>query len=261
MANGETCLSCKCCFGLLIDVTGFDLHRLATSLRLDPMALVTTAPSDETDDDLGFCLAPGGPTKTLILRQRGTTRRRCALLLGSLGANDETRCGVYPIRPAACRSYPGEFSPDGEGQVQRRSIARCPVGSFTPSSGQDPTLNEAMDASTWAPLIRDEQIGLDIHRIVTWRWNRHVLACGRRRSLAEFVGYLMEVHERLAPVWRAIVDRPDWPSHRDAWGGAIDDGISPFLAPADATPALDGIRVDLRELVAVIESSFPLDPW
>lgn len=261
MANQEACVSCKCCFGLFIDVTGLDLYRLAVSLHLDPMTLVTTAPSDETDDDLGFCLEPGGPTKTLILRQRGTTKRRCALLLGPLGTNGETRCGVYPIRPAACRSYPAEFAPDAPGQVRRRSIARCPVGSFTPSAVEDATLTEAMDASTWGPLLRDEQIGLDVHRIVTWRWNRHVLAGGRRLSLAELVGYLMAVHERLAPVWAVISERPDWSLQREAWGSAIDNGISPFLAPPGETPALDPIRTELRDLVAIIESSFPDDPW
>ena len=97
MTNTDTCVACKCCFGLLIDVTGFDVHRLVRSLLLDAASLVTTAPSEELDDDLGFCLEPGGETFTLILRQRGTASPRCALLLGPMGAGAVAAAGLITL--------------------------------------------------------------------------------------------------------------------------------------------------------------------
>ena len=260
MTNTDTCVACKCCFGLLIDVTGFDVHRLVRSLLLDAASLVTTAPSEELDDDLGFCLEPGGETFTLILRQRGTASPRCALLLGPMGAGAETRCGVYPIRPAACRSYPAELEPGPKGGMRRRSIARCPIGSFTASAAASGAPTEAMDES-WRPLVRDEQIGVDVHRIVTWRWNRHVLVADRRFRLADLLAYLIDVHDRLDPTWNRLTHRRDWPALREAWGHGLDAGTSPFLARPYETPELDAVRPLLHRIVATIEASFPDDPW
>ena len=313
---------CNCCFGLLVDVTGADVHRLARSLHLDPATLVTTCGSDELDDDLGFCLEPGGQTFLLVLRQRGATRPRCALLIGPLGGTQATRCGVYADRPMACRAYPAELAFGREeetARVRRRSIARCPVDAFgatpchpTPpaapatqipkgraeaSGGADPTagrdargpkvradakdvteatdasdamdanatdasgVTDAMDDAVWRPQIRDEQLGIDLYRIVTWRWNRHVLAANRRFRLAEFLRYLLDVYDRLAPLSEQLATGPDWSAQREAWGGALDDGTSPFLAPARKTPELGPIRPTLHQMVTIVEGSFPADPW
>ena len=291
--DGDACApACTCCYGLLIDVTGTDVHRLATSLQLDPSVLVTKCSSEELDDDLGFCLEPAGATFTLVLRQRGTTRRRCALLIGPLAGTGQTRCGVYADRPAACRAYPAEIAPalpDGTpvagGRVQRRSIARCPLGAFGALAGSladlsppadlsparddagsdnagsvdidgefpDAALTAAMDDAIWRPQLRDEQIGVDLHRIVTWRWNRHVLVADRRFRIGEFLAYLIDVHDRLSEAWKGLQRRRDWPALREAWGRALDDGTSPFLSPPGDTPELAPIHPVLRRIVATVE--------
>ena len=246
-----SCVGCSCCFGLLIDITGSDVHRLARGLALDPRSFVTQCPSDETDDDIGFSLEPGGETFTLVLRQRSAAHSRelivehgrpCTFLLGPIQGT--TRCGVYGLRPRACRSYPAEIL---HGEVSLRGIARCPVST-------------ALTGAGWRPDVREEQIEGDLHRVVVWRWNRHVLMAPDRCRFDDYLGYLVDVHDRLAPIWASLTTRPDWPALRESWGISLDDGNSAFLSAPGALPALGEITGELRNCVATIESAFPDEP-
>ena len=246
--DSTDCVGCSCCFGLLIDVTGSDVHRLARSLALDPNAFVGSCTSDETDDDIGFSLEAGGPTYTLVLRQRAGAHDRaliaehgrpCTFLLGPVGG--ATRCGVYADRPRACRSYPAEVL---AGEVVVRSIARCPVGT-------------KVVGRAWRDDVRNEQIEGDLHRIVVWRWNRHVYMADRPQRLGDYLRYLLAVHDQLQPAWSSIVNRADWATLREVWGGYLDDGHSAFLSAGDDVPALAPIAHDIACCVGVVESMFP----
>lgn len=236
-----TCQTCNCCFGILVDVTGLDVWRLATALSLAPSDFVETCPSEETDDDIGVMLEPGGETFTLVLRRQ--TTQACTFLLGPIGDRGLYRCGPYDHRPAACRSYPAEIAEPGA-PVRVRSVARCPVGT------------DLSDAP-WRTFVRDEQILIDIHRLVVWRWNRHVLTTGETFDLDAYLGYLLEVHDRLEPAWQALTERDDWAEGRERWGATLDEGASPFF---DDEPSLQAWMDDARALIGVIERSFPNDP-
>ena len=182
------CATCgACCRSYGVQVYGYDLWRIYAGLRMSPENYVIAYPQSPPGPD-GFRLAPDGPLRALILDKRGALKPAspCVFLLTL--ADGQTRCGIYPYRPAVCRTYPmGLWS----GAVFQRKETLCP-----PDSWPLPTVFRP----TWRTAIHAFFRHMDIYHEVVARWNARVAAArpGTEFALTTYFAYLLNVYERLA---------------------------------------------------------------
>ena len=125
--GGTPCEDCHggCCRSFAVPVTGADVFRLTAATGLDFWDVACRWP--DGDGRIGRKLAPAlhfadepGPTVLCLVHESSSTlpgSTRCRFLTETgptaehpLGVG---RCGQYEDRPAACRSFPTRFAPDG----------------------------------------------------------------------------------------------------------------------------------------------------
>ena len=132
-ARGETkrppsthpCASCGlCCHTYIVPLSGADLHRIVRSLDLAPGDVSIAWRETDPGQDR-FRLEPDGQLYSLALEKRTWSRQQspCVFLMRLPGGQD--RCGIYGLRPAACRAYP---MLNVRGAVALRDDPLCPPG-------------------------------------------------------------------------------------------------------------------------------------
>ena len=115
-----------------------------------------------------------------------------------------------------------------------------------------------MGDEAWRAAVEDEQIETDVHRIVAWRWNRHVLTASRAvdEPEAAYLDYLVGVSDRLLALWDdGLRRRADWPALRHLWFKALTRGDSPFLSSADELAELRPWWPNILAVAHAVESS------
>jgi Fe-S-cluster containining protein len=134
----------------------------------------------------GFRLGVETPLLGLALdRYSGKGGDQPCVFLVRLGEGHD-RCGVYDHRPDACRAYP--MSMWNRVVFQRRDPL-CPPGSW-------PIVE--IERPSWRDSLTRQHIHFDVYCEVVARWNAHVAASNKQFDLDDYLGYLMNVYDRLS---------------------------------------------------------------
>jgi Fe-S-cluster containining protein len=245
-----------CCRSYIVPVCGHDVWRISQSQRLAPEQFVVAVAQPEPRMD-GFRLAADGPTHGLMLDKQGrlTVNQSCVFLVHLAGDHD--RCGVYLDRPVVCRAYPMVLAPRG---VTLREKALCPPNAWPESE---------LGKRSWRGAVRRVTMQFDLYAEVVARWNARVDAAPPEHhfTLGEFLSYLINVYERVAPLdaelgddalarialtWGYVPDPGQsalrlsdliWPEYHARFRDIV-DGFYPAIPP-EPRPALEQV-MDLR---------------
>jgi Fe-S-cluster containining protein len=176
----------------------------------------------EADSPYHFRLDSSGQTYCLALTMRGQAdgRRRCLFLMEL--PNGQTRCGIYGLRPIACRAYPLALTEDG---VAVKPWAMCPETGHT--------LNQCGNA-IWQAELERHDMEFSIYALVVGTWNRRVMVLPRFQEMnfRPFLDFVMDVYDQLE-VARKEVPEESWPAIWSRWRGFTVEGLNPLLLPAD----------------------------
>ncbi len=241
------CAECTrgCCFEYTVTVTGYDVFRLARGLRLAPEQFLVALPQPEPNGQ-GFQLDRTEQRFHLALDKLRikAESRPCVFWIGF--PSGVGRCGVYPWRPAACRTYPAYFH---QGQVRLRDDVLCPDGAWSDGRLRQPS---------WADELRQTQVEFDIYRLAVARWNYHVEHTPHLEqiSLLGFYSYVMSFYGRLEPLRRKLDDSQQRELYA-GWAGLLAQNKSPLLPDE---PAGGPWGEHARAIIAVAQSFFPSDP-
>lgn len=230
-AAANPCASCVigCCYRHTVNVGGYDAWIIAEGLQLAPAQFVR-AVQLEGPHPRGFLLAPGGPSYELALAKRptGAEHEPCVFLLE---LPDRTgRCGIYPLRPLVCQTYPAYTR---NGLVGRRDDVVCP---------DDAWRNGALEGLEWYERLASQHVEHDMYELALARWNYRVRYGAQQQaySIDEYLDYLLTLYAQLEPV-RAALAPGEWRNLCAAWERSLDTGASPLqeecaaLAPWAAT--------------------------
>lgn len=173
------CTGCgDCCRGHRAPLTAADVARLAVATGLPLAELVELVPATEVDvEPESLVELPGGRALPVLPQPGGACR--------FLGAGE--RCGVYPARPAACRTFPLEVaetpSPGGRFHLEVLEGARCPGVLDGPPAGE---------AHRAALRDRDAELTRNLRLVEVWnrRQRRRRLAGRRLAGAAELLAFL-----------------------------------------------------------------------
>jgi Fe-S-cluster containining protein len=240
------CTACskRCCHDYVVTVNSYDVWRLARGLRLDPRQFVVPVrPYDPASH--GFRLEPGGVRHQLALdKVPGSPEHRACVFWMPVGP-DAGRCGVYPLRPGVCRTYPAALV---DGTVSRREDVLCPTEGWRHGELDDPA---------WKRRLDHLHVAYDIHGLLLTRWNLHVeqTAHPERLSFHGFLTYLLAFHEALVPVWE-LLGAEDFDVLASGWAARAASGTSPL---ATYVPDLAGSAAVFAGVRAVAATFFVED--
>lgn len=217
----------ECCKAYYVSLSGYDVWTIATGLALAPEQFVEIAQEHEATA-LGFKLDATKMTFAMLLGKRpGPDGRQQCVFLMNVG-NDIGRCGIYALRPSACRVFPARLR---DNTVTFRENVVCPKGSWNVAG---------IDLPKWRTLLLRSRMERAIYASVVHRWNEHAEQTprGEMRTPNEYYGYLMEQYARLTALERetepeameAVINR--WGQRDDATHGEA--AWERFLSRAEA---------------------------
>ena len=183
--TADPCATCGlCCRSYLVPVFGHDLYRLVTRQRADPRDFLFFCEQEEPDR-VGFRLRPDGPTYGLALTKKHKLEATepCVFLIEY--PDGTSRCGSYEHRPIACSTYPMSTTPAG---AALSATALCPPGSWSQDEPANPS---------WILGLRRLSRYRDTYVEVVNRWNAWVDVNDQERPAHHFVGYVLQVYQRL----------------------------------------------------------------
>jgi Fe-S-cluster containining protein len=237
------CLNClgHCCSQNLINVCGYDAWLIATGLTVEPTSFLAFAQM-EADSPYHFRLDSSEEAYCLALNMREQPDgRRCCIFLMEL-PNGQTRCGIYGLRPIACRAYPLTLTED---EVTVKPWAMCPEEYLAPTHP---------DIASWHAELERHDMEFSIYALVVETWNGKVKDQPAIRELdfRPFLDFLMDIYWRLEPARRAVPEE-SWPPIWSRWRRFTAEGLNPLLARADdsqADESWQGWLHDIRKAVA-----------
>jgi Fe-S-cluster containining protein len=201
MAPGEgaasPCEGCdaRCCRSYTVHVTGADAYRISAGLDLDMVRFLAYVPQ-VARTDTGFLLQPGGPTHDLILETVRTDEpRKPCLFLRVDPVTGDGRCGIYPLRPGACRRFPAVAGPGGG--VHPRDGIVCPEGAWDA---------HPLDRLSWRVALARERRDAELYAVVVADWNARVEAAGgaRPRTAEQYLDHLWDAYAWIARLRRSL---------------------------------------------------------
>jgi Fe-S-cluster containining protein len=115
----DACAGCtgRCCWDVVVRVTGLDAWRIRRSQGLEYAQFVNVLPDD---DPGGESFRIGDRLCSLYLAKNPLQPRACTFLMHLPG--EQQRCGIYAERPLVCAAYPMQLR---YGSVDLRSDVRC----------------------------------------------------------------------------------------------------------------------------------------
>jgi Fe-S-cluster containining protein len=210
------CATCNrgCCQRYTVGVSGYDVQVIAQGLDLAPDQFLQAVAEPGT---CGFRLARDGPAYQLALAKRPTGAEHAPCIFLIELPDGSGRCGIYPLRPLICQSYPAYTR---QGHVGRRDDVLCPDQAWR---------DGALDHPAWYERLAQYAAEFDIYELAVTRWNYHVQhgPPAPARDLQAYLSYLAQLYVQLEPV-RAQVS--DWPTLCAAWDACLDRGGRPLRA-------------------------------
>jgi len=235
-----------CCSENLINLCGYDAWLIATGLSVEPTSFLAFAQMgidspyhfrlDSSEE--AYCLA-------MNMRQQPDGSRHCVFLMEL--PDGQTRCGIYDLRPIACRAYPLALTDEG---VEVKPWAMCHHICIAPSGP---------DADLWQRELERHDMEFSIYALAVQTWNRNVMGQPRLRELnfRPFLGFLMDVYGRLEPARKAVPEE-SWPLIWSRWRRFTAEGLDPLLARADDSQAEEGWQGWLHEIRKAVTDSAEL---
>jgi Fe-S-cluster containining protein len=200
----QPCDGCdaRCCSSYAVHVTGEDAFRIARGTGLDMARFLAFRPQVERTD-AGFLLERGAPTHDLVLETARTDdARKACLFLERDAATGEGRCGIYALRPGACRRFPAVRLDDreGGGRVAVREGIVCPDGAWD---------CYPIDRLSWRVALAREGRDAELYAVVVGEWNARIEASRPNgpRTFEQFLDRLSDVYAWLAHLRRALPPR------------------------------------------------------
>ena len=219
------CADCTlgCCRHYVVTITGYDMWKIARGLNLAPEQFVVVAQQSDATNK-GFFLDDSGKTYNLALDKRATQEeeRPCVFWLdlpGGIG-----RCGIYPLRPYVCQTYPANFF--GATVAQRREDALCP---------QDAWRDGILDRPIWRERLLRMHVEHEIYALAVARWNYHVLHTPNPGLISHlgYFAFLMRYYTRLEPVRESLAPE-QWLAMCERWCELIMQGANPDISVSEA---------------------------
>ncbi len=167
------CATCvgDCCRRYLVPVTVADVHRIVTATALHPREFVQLI--GHTVPPAGFRLRPGGDQLYLMLDRRATGA--CVFLVEL--PSGQARCGAYPHRPSACRTFPTSLK---HGTPTIRPDVRCGPGAWCLAT---------MDLAGYRNDLTEQLAGWQAHVKIVADWNSRIVA---ERSAEDLFTFLLD---------------------------------------------------------------------
>jgi Fe-S-cluster containining protein len=188
----------RCCRSYTVHVTGADAYRIACGMGLEMVQFLGYVPEVERTD-AGFLLEAGGPTFSLMLETaRSDETRKPCLFLRVNPATGVGRCGIYPLRPGACRRFPAIRLDDGG--VGARDDVVCPDGAW---------VGHPMDRLSWRVALAREERDKELYAVVVAEWNARVEAERGRpaRTVEQYLDHLSDAYGWITRMRRALSPR------------------------------------------------------
>jgi Fe-S-cluster containining protein len=241
------CAECTlgCCRNYLVTVTGYDAWVIANGLHIAPEEFLVVVPQQD-QNGRGFYLDRTGTTYDIALdKQKSDAEKRpCIFWLefpGGIG-----RCGIYPLRPFVCQTYPAALSIDGA--VVRREDVLCPDDAWRDGILQSPI---------WGQRVLKMLVEYNIYGLAIARWNYHVEHTPRPESISilTYYSFLMDYYSQLEPL-RVETGEDEWKAMCAIWGQAALRGLGPFTMVLDELQPWSGI---IEGIKTVATNLFPED--
>lgn len=198
-AKASPCDGCdaRCCRSYTVHVTGEDAFRIACGTGL-PMVQFLGYVTQAERSPTGFLLEPGGVTFDLVLDQAPSPERLKPCVFLRVDDAGLGRCGIYPIRPGACRRFPA-VRIEGGGVGVRDGIV-CPEGAWD---------GHPMDGLSWRTALAREQRDRELYAVVASEWNARVEAAGEHtpRTFEAYLDYLSDAYGWISAVRRTLRPR------------------------------------------------------
>jgi Fe-S-cluster containining protein len=257
------CLACPghCCSQNLINLCGYDVWVIATGLSVEPTSFLAFAQLEVDSpyhfrldgSEKAYCLALNmkewnHPHLTSPIEGEGFSpevpdgSRRCIFLMEL--PSGQTRCGIYGLRPIACRAYPLVLTENG---AEVKPWAMCP------ESGH--TLNQR-DGAFWQAELERHDMEFSIYALVveTWNGKGKDQPAIRELNFRPFLAFLMEAYGRLEPARRAVPEE-SWPRIWNRWRRFTAEGLNPLLARAGDPEADESWHRWLHEIRKAVADS------
>ena len=246
------CVSCPglCCSRNLVNLCGYDIWTIARQLEIEPTSFVSFAQISEQspynfrldDSEAAYC-------PSLYMKEQPYASRRCVFLMEL--PNHLVRCGIYSLRPIACRAYPLALVEDA---VVVKPWAMCPEMRMA--------LNQT-DVAYWHAELARHDMEFSIYVLIVTSWNSVVMKMPTSEQLdfRPFLNFLMNVYRKLELV-RVKVPEMEWPGIWHHWRRFTSKGINPLSLEIGRTQGpkywgqwLLGIREVVTESTQGIESN------
>jgi Fe-S-cluster containining protein len=214
-----SCSRCDayCCSQNLINVCGYDIWKIATGLQVEPAAFIAFADiGGESPYNLRLSSSDKAYCAALYPKQGPDGTPRCIFLMRL--PNNQTRCGIYHLRPIACRAYPKALV--GE-RVLIKPWALCQ------EQDSDATLH---DGEYWREELSRHDMEFSIYAYIVARWNNEVVigqAGDRKLEFRSFLSWLMSIYGRLEQA-RENIPEDNWPGIWKQWRRYTSNGINPL---------------------------------
>ena len=188
----------RCCRSYTVHVTGADAFRIARGTGLEPIEFLRYL-RQEARTDTGFQLEAGGSTFDLILETARTDDPRKPCLFFRVDeATGEGRCGIYALRPGACRRFPA-MRREGGGVGVRDGIV-CPDGAWE---------GHPIDRLSWRVALEREGRDAELYAVVVGEWNARVEAAPRRapRTFEQYLDHLADAYRWISQLRQGLGPR------------------------------------------------------
>lgn len=236
------CTACPghCCSRNVINVCGYDAWVIARALDISPMDFLAFARLEE-ETPYAFRLDGSKVSYHLALNMNlhSDGARRC--IFGITLPRGQFRCGIYPLRPLGCRSYPFAFGEDGPAM---KPWALCPQ-----KWELDP-----INVDSVREQLSQSDMEFCIYGLVVAVWNGGVSGHSpiEKLDFRPFVSYVMDTYDRLGNA-RVKIPPEAWPGIWNRWRDYTEKRANPLelnSIPPDESPLwkrwLEGIHQAVR---------------
>jgi len=237
------CLSCPghCCSQNLINVCGYDIWKIAAGLKIEPTGFIAFADmGGESPYNFRLDSSERAYCAALYPKQGPEGEPRCIFLMEL--PNHQTRCGIYALRPIACRAYPLTLV---GGEVAVKPWAFCPP------QGQD---LRRLDAACWREELSRHDMEFSIYAYIVGTWNNELIRqpSPGKMEFHSFLSFLMAVYSRLE-VARGTMPEEAWPMIWNQWRWFTVKALNPLsleLSPNYSTESWSCWLQSIQETVA-----------
>ncbi len=228
------CANCTmgCCRQYIVTITGYDMWVISRGLNMAPEQFTVVVPAMEPGPR-GFLLDSSNQYFNIALDKRPakTDEKPCVFWLefpDGLG-----RCGIYPLRPYVCQTYPANFA--GNTVVHRREDVPCPTDAWRDGRLQHPL---------WRGRLIRTYVEFDIYALAVSRWNYHAVNTPRPEGInaLSYFNFVLHYYSRLEAV-RARVGKSEWAAMCEQWCECL---------MQDTSPVVDDLEV-MRPWATVVE--------